>query len=106
MAERIDHVAAALASRQHAAQTSDTANRAARLADAQVHAMLALVEQQRIANVISLMQMQAECDENTQLLAVEATHGLIEYVRTPATAIAHPEDVATIRPEIREVLGL
>ena len=75
-------------------------------AQAQVHATLALAEQQRIANVISLMQMQAEIDENTELLAGEALHSLIDYRRTPATPFSDPDDQPVIRPEIREAMGL
>ena len=92
---------------------SDTASRpeltmeqtSAFAAIAQVHATLALVEQQRIANVISLMQMQAEIDENTEMLAHDALHSLISFERK-GTQLSGPVDVPSIRPEIREALGL
>lgn len=73
---------------------------------AQVHATLALVEQQRIANVIALMQMQVECDEKTEELAAEAMLGLVAYERTPATPLGGPDEVLVMRPDIREALGL
>lgn len=76
------------------------------LAEAQVHATLALAEQQRIANLISLMQMQSESDETTEHLAGEAMHALIENDRTPATPFSDPDDVPVIRPEVAKALGL
>ncbi|MBD8477595.1 hypothetical protein [Microbacterium sp. CFBP 8794] len=71
-----------------------------------VHATLALVEQQRIANLISLMQMQTECDETTEYLAGEAMHALIDFERTPATPFGGPDEHPVIRSDIREGLGL
>lgn len=112
MAERIDH---AVEARAHAKTAANLASRPGGvrpeqasyfLEQAKVHATLALVEQQRIANLISLMQMQEEIDENTELLAGEAMHALIEYERTPATPFSDPDDVPVIRAEIRKGLGL
>lgn len=111
MTERIDHAAEA---RQHIdwahdqqAQEGDMGNvpRDNALL-AQAHATLALVEQQRIANVIALMQMQVECDEKTEELAAEAMLGLVAYERTQATPFGGPDEVLVMHPDIREALGL
>ncbi|MFT4281212.1 hypothetical protein [Microbacterium sp.] len=110
MSERIDHAAEARRLASMIVEGDDptivTMQAMVNTVGAQVHATLALLEQQRIANLISLMQMQTECDENTEMLAAEAMHGLIEYVRTPATPLADPDEVAKLRPDIREGLGL
>ncbi len=109
MAERIDHAAEArealgLASRFPPSQVSSL------LAEALVDATLALVEQQRIANLIALVRLtgvrqESDYDE-CELLASEALHALIEYERTPATPFSDSEDVPGVRPGIREGLGL
>ncbi|KTR95367.1 hypothetical protein NS220_06070 [Microbacterium testaceum] len=77
-----------------------------------VHATLALVEQQRIANLIALVALsgnesvqESSFDEGSTL-ASAGMHALIEYVRTPATPFSGPDDVPEIRPDIREGLGL
>lgn len=53
MTERIDHAAEALALINHPYPAPPTY-----LAEAQIHATLALVEQQRIANLIAAFQME------------------------------------------------
>jgi len=102
MSARIDHAAEAQKSLDAAWDSPKSTHF---LAEAQVSATLALVEQQRIANLVSLMQMQAEIDENTDLLAHEALHSLISFERK-GSQISGPVDVPSIRPEIREALGL
>lgn len=112
--ERIDHVAEA-----HTALTAAQKNPADAdvivdpwLLAAQVHATLALVEQQRIANLIALVALSG--NENVQELSFDegstlssaGMHALIEYVRTPATPFSDPDDVPEIRTHIREGLGL
>lgn len=90
--------------------TSDQAQ--ASVAAAQVNATLALVEQQRIANLIALTALsgnasiqESSYDEGATL-ASDGLHGLIEYERTEATQISDAEDHPVIRPEIKEALGL
>ncbi len=102
----IDHAAEAMGLRNLATEPDAPGRIASLLAAAQVHATLALAEQQRIANLIALMQMQQECDENTDMLAGEAMHALIEYERSPATPFSDPDDTPVIRRQIKEGLGL
>lgn len=109
MNERIDHAKAAddlMRKLATAPATDDAHDVEWGFREAQVHATLALVEQQRIANLISLMQMQEEIDEKTDMIAGEAMHSIIEYQRTPGTAFSDPDDVPVVRPSIRESLGL
>lgn len=82
------------------------------LALAQLHATLALVEQQRIGNLIALVALSG--NENVQesnydegsVLSSAGMHALVEYVRTPGTPISDPDDVPMVRSEIAEALGL
>lgn len=79
---------------------------------AQAEATLALVEQQRIANLIALVALSG--NENVQessfdegsTLSSAGMHALIEYVRTPATPFSDPDDAPEVRAGIREALGL
>lgn len=79
---------------------------------AMAEAILALVEQQRIANLVALAALagnthiqESDFDEGATV-ASEGLHGLIEYVPTPATPFGGPDEYPTIRPEIKEALGL
>lgn len=113
MTERIDHVAIAT-ERLDVAQTEVSANwqsmtgeeKADLIAVAQVHAMLALVEQQRIANLIALTNRTASFDEELAFLGDEAALRLVEMERTPATPFGGPDEHVKIRDDIREGLGL
>lgn len=57
MADRIDHAAQAVAQGALAEGASETLDAIAHLLSAQAHATMALVEQQRIANLIALAQL-------------------------------------------------
>jgi hypothetical protein len=77
------------------------------MAYAQVHATLALVEQQRIANLIALASGDGSSwDEALPILRDEAAAALMEFERTPATPFSGPDDYPVIRAEIRKGLGL
>lgn len=97
MTERIDHVAATQSLLQHA-QGADPVAARVTLDAAQVHATLALVEQQRIANLIALADHARERFAN---YAGEAG-GM-------GTLFSYPETEGgnfRIRDDIREGLGL
>lgn len=112
-AGRIDHVAEA---ERFAAWADNPSlppeNVAAISSMAQVHATLALVEQQRIANLIALVALSG--NENVQesnydegsTLSSAGMHALIAYERTAGTPISDPDDVPVVRSEIAEALGL
>lgn len=91
MSERIDHAAKA---RYWLPQNGDgiTPNH---VAVAQVHATLALVEQQRIANLIALAEPQSGIGTGGEVSLpswIPATDGKIAYMR--------------LRPEIADALGM
>lgn len=81
-------------------------------AQAQVYATLALVEQQRIANLIALVALsgnenvQESCFDEGSTLSSAGMHALIEYVPTPVTPFSDPDDVPQIRADICKALGL
>lgn len=114
MTDRIDHVAETLrlADLSQHPNTGDPAVGALYIGAAQVHATLALVEQQRIANLIALValsgneEVQESSFDEGSTLSSAGMHALIEYVRTPATPFSDPDDVPEIRAGIREALGL
>ena len=90
MSERIDHVAEALrVARQANGKTTEQA--VPLVAVAQVHATLALVEQQRIANLIALGR------------TGRVAPGTIFNEQLSSFDFDSPQ---TLRPEIREALGL
>lgn len=97
-AARFDHVAQALsldsAADQHLV-TEEFAFADMALKSAQVHATLALVEQQRIANLIALTRLSD--DE----MRIEAEDSLFE----PDPTLGHGKPWS-VRPGIREALGL
>lgn len=113
VSERIDHVAESLRLRHYAESPGPGSPEVAAnyLVAAQVHATLALVaatervaEQQRIANLIALVQG-SEGDEATDYLAAEALSALVgvPFRRRP---MENPVSADSIRGEIREALGL
>ena len=107
MSEMIDHaaVASALIPEYPLRGSFDAARDA--LAMAQVHAVLALVEQQRIANLIALAQgTGSSMDEALPLLYDEAAFALVGFERTPATPIGGPDEYPMVRPWVAEALGL
>jgi hypothetical protein len=109
--ERIDHVAEARRLLSAEANGGTQAERALLLQGAmqaaQVHATLALVEQQRIANLIALASGEGSSwDEALPILRDEAAAALMEFERTPATPFSGPDDYPVVRVEIRKALGL
>lgn len=106
MIERIDHYAAAVSMLKDAEMTKGMDLIAAIVQGAQVHATLALVEQQRIANLIALAQMPGEDDENADYLAGRAMHALIEYKLSEATQFSDADEYPVVQDEIKEALGL
>ncbi len=114
-AGRIDHVTRAENAMQNGIKTRNAGDMAEAMFQAtlaQAAATVALVEQQRIANLIALVALSG--NENVQessydegsTLSSAGMHALIEYVRTPGTPISDPDDVPVIRAEIQEALGL
>lgn len=99
MTERIDHAAKA---REALAGSGDGRNFATDASvNAVAHALLALVEQQRIANLIALASTPGESDWGMDLLAAEAANALVGWVpHSPDDE--HPE----IRPEVAAALGI
>ena len=96
MTERIDHAAAARNLLEMDSGIDDDMV-APVIAIAQVHATLALVEQQRIANLIAL-----------------SASGIGPLMQAGDRALMHPEphpdwpntNIDVVRPEIRQALGL
>ncbi len=90
----------------------DDAGALAKAAIAQVYATLALVEQQRIENLIALVALsgnehvQESAFDEGSTLSSAGMHALIQYERTPATPISDPDDVPVIQPWIQAALGL
>lgn len=108
MSERIDH--AAEAEDLIGAHMSDWRNGAVAVAqamEAQVHATLALVEQQRIANLIALASLgSGSFEEALPVLQDEAAAALMEFRPTPGDPINGPDEFPYTRDAIREALGL
>lgn len=117
MTDRIDHAAEA---RRHIDWAHEQQEREGDMGNAprdaaliaQVHATLALVEQQRIANLIALTALagnpsiqESDFDEGAEL-ASAGLHALIEYAPTPGTQISGPDEHPVIRADVREGLGL
>ena len=91
MTERIDHVDEAIGYREAAGDVSES-GAALLLAAGQIHAVLALVEQTRIANIIAL-------DESWR---GETGDTLMRLIRDETGRIIGNE----INPEIAEALGI
>lgn len=99
MSDRNDHAAEAREFLAGDVTADDWATGIAMLhmkaAAAQAHATLALVEQQRIANIIALLQCKST-------IADYGFDGLAEFIHDEADG--YPK--AHLRPEIREALGI
>ena len=98
MSERIDHAAEARIQLE-GAQDLEAPFCWGAFAAAQVHATLALVEQQRIANLIALAGVDSRDDEGLDMLRAEASDMLAQWVPTSPDD-EHPE----IRPGIAAAL--
>lgn len=106
MSEWIDHAAIADSRLAAALPWLSSAGRSdlgqvANILAAQGHATLALVEQQRIANLIALAGVDSRDDEGLDLLRAEASDRLAQWVPT-STDDEHPE----IHPDIAAALGI
>ena len=80
----------------------------ATLALAQVHATLALVEQQRIANLAALASLAGrdeDVHEEVAAAAYGALNAMIRYQDVP-NGHAGPDEVAALRPDIAAALGI
>lgn len=73
---------------------------------AQAHATLALVEQQRIANLIALSGLNYALEEEMGELGNEAANRLMSRESTPVTPFSGPDEIVTWRVDVREALGL
>ena len=92
MSDRIDHAAEAVALLNLAAAAQHQGDPRHLIAAAQVHASLALVEQQRIANLIALAKETFAAQEASEALGTFAT--------------ATPGERIGLRPEIAAALGI
>ena len=92
MSDRIDHAAEAVALLNLAAAAQHQGDPRHLIAAAQVHASLALVEQQRIANLIALAKETFAAHEASEALGTFAT--------------ATPGERIGLRPEIAAALGI
>lgn len=115
MSERIDHVAAAVRDIEYADAVLQEGAEEVALAVAavgQVHATLALVEQQRIANLIALSGLSAPNgfeNETYDARTAALMEGLLDSETVPAVPGYGPAGIderVFIRPAIREGLGL
>lgn len=102
MSERIDHAAEAARLLAYVAQLNATVD-GPRIQHMTIlaagHAGLAGVEQQRVANVIALMQVEMESDT----MPTDALDAV--YEREPISVLSNQFKLHT-RPEIKEALGL
>ena len=109
MSDSIDHAAEAFRVLQLPTSMED-ATEANALAYAQVHATLALVEQQRIANLIALANCHPapdeEWDEPMNNLVAEAQNALCGWDIGEGSQFSAPDEYPVIRDEIRRGLGL
>lgn len=103
MAERIDHAAEARKALGYITGVDPATNQITLALEAQVHATLALAEQQRIANRIALARVAAEADRSAG--QHHSAYGLIG----PVGVYDNPEipgGIAVLQDDIREGLGL
>lgn len=123
MTDRIDHVAEAAGRLRAVASVVEevgdrqvvpdvlsvwNANVSRELKAAQVHATLALVEQQRIANLISLAKLAGrdeDVHEEVAAAAYGALNALVSYQDVPNGHMG-PDEVVVLRPEIAAALGI
>ena len=92
MSDRIDHAAEAVALLNLAAATQHQGDPRHLIAASQVHATLALVEQQRIANLVALTKNTFAAHEAREALSTFATAKLGEQIG--------------LRPDIAAALGI
>ena len=92
MSDRIDHAAEAVALLNLAAATQHQGDPTHLIAAAQVHATLALVEQQRIANLVALTKNTFAAHEAREALSTLTTAKLGEQIG--------------LRPDIAAALGI
>lgn len=102
MTDRIDHAAKA----REALAAAHEVPAEGQVADpwllaAQTHATIALVEQQRIANLIALARYAGEYDESPDLLRMAAVNSLVTW-KPHGPDDEHPE----IRPDVASALGI
>lgn len=110
MPNRIDHAAEARGWLDYSANNNpDVDHRAIHAALlAQAEATLALVEQQRIANLIALAKLAGrdeDVHEEVAAAAYGALNALIRYQDVP-NGHAGPDEVAALRPDIAAALGI
>ena len=106
MTDRIDHDAEAVALLNLATQRQDDPRHL--IAAAHVHATLALVEQQRIANLAALASLAGrdeDVHEEVAAAAYGALNAMIRYQDVP-NGHAGPDEVAALRPDIAAALGI
>ena len=108
MSDRIDHAAEAVALLNLAVTAQHQGDPRHLIAAAHVHATLALIEQQRIANLVALASL-AGRDEDVHEEVAAAAHGalnaMIRYQDVPS-GHAGPDEVAALRPDIAAALGI
>ena len=108
MTDRIDHAAEAVALLNLAAAAQHRGDPRHLIAAAQVHATLALVEQQRIANLAALASLAGrdeDVHEEVAAAAYGALNAMIRYQDVP-NGHAGPDEVAALRPDIAAALGI
>lgn len=108
MSDRIDHAAEAVALLNLAAAAQHQGDPRHLIAAAQVHASLALVEQQRIANLVDLAKI-AGRDEDVHEEVSEAAYGALDALicyRVVPNGPMDPHEVAALRPDIAAALSI
>lgn len=108
MTDRIDHAAEAVALLNLAVMAQHQGDPRHLIAAAQVHATLALVKQQRIANLISLAKLAGrdeDVHEEVAAAAYGALNALVSYQDVPNGHMG-PDEVVVLRPEIAAALGI
>lgn len=72
MSERIDHATEAVRTLAQIVGVDERTNQITLALDAQVHATLALVEQQRIANLLTIAQFSHELGDGQRMFTAES----------------------------------
>lgn len=104
----IDHTLEALGLRQLASSTDHGPSAANLIAAAQVHATLALAEQQKVANLIALAKLAGREEDVHEEVAEVAYEALNALVRLKVVPNGHmdPNEVTVLRPDIAAALGI
>lgn len=108
MSDRIDHVFEALGLRQLASSTEHGPSAANLIAAAHLHATLALVEQQKLANLIALAKVagrEEDVHEEVAEAAYEALNALVHFKVVP-NGHMDPNEVTVLRPDVAAALGV